>query len=93
MILAHCHSATIDPYGISGAVGLAQSYVQAGSEWAVGTTSELHPTTVVRLVDALLDAYPEDASVESMARVLQRVEHRLVTEGSLDAGKLRLWVR
>ncbi|MCA9651700.1 MAG: CHAT domain-containing protein [Myxococcales bacterium] len=93
VILAHCHSATIDPYGISGAVGLAQSYVQAGSEWAVGTTSELHPTTVVRLVDALLDAYPEDASVESMARVLQRVEHRLVTEGSLDAGKLRLWVR
>lgn len=92
VILAHCDSATVDPHGVSGATGLAQSYVQAGSEWAVGTADTIGPDTMLMVVDALLDAYPRGSTIDDIASVLRRVETKLIDEGSPDADTLRLWI-
>ncbi|MCA9706990.1 MAG: CHAT domain-containing protein [Myxococcales bacterium] len=92
VILALCGSAEVDPYGVSGAVGLAQSYVQAGAEWAVGTAGPVDPRTMVLLTDVLIDAYASDPSADAMAKALQDAKRRIAAQQLPHGEQLRLWV-
>lgn len=92
VILAHCNSAMTDPHGISGAIGLAQSYVQAGSDWALGTAGTVSPDTMERAVAGLIEAYARGSGAGEMAMALQQVKRRLRDEGLPDGEQLRLWV-
>lgn len=93
VILAHCNSATVDLQGFSGAIGLAQSYVQAGSEWAVGAIGDVPPASMQAIVEVLLEALPPRASVDEVAMALQRAKLALRARGLPDTTHLRLWVR
>lgn len=92
VILAHCDSATVDAHGVSGAIGLAQSYVQAGSEWAVGAVGDVSPESMEVVVDELLAALGRGSSADDVAEALQHAKRRLAEQGLPDAAQLRLWV-
>lgn len=92
VILAHCDSATVDPNGLSGMVGLAQSYVQAGAEWALGAMGDVDPRSMEAVVDVVLEAYLRGSRVEDVAAALQRAKQRLADRGLPDGERLRLWV-
>lgn len=92
VILAHCDSATVDPNGLSGVVGLAQSYVQAGAEWAIGAMGDVDPRSMETIVDMMLEAYRRGSQVEDVAAALQRAKQRLASRGLPDGERLRLWV-
>lgn len=92
VILAHCDSATVDPSGLSGAVGLAQSYVHAGAEWALGAMGDVDPRSMEAIVDDVLEAYPRGSRVEDVAAALERAKLRLEDQGLPDGEALRLWV-
>lgn len=92
VILAHCDSATVDVLGASGAVGLAQAYVQAGAEWAVGANGVMDPRSMEVVVDVLLDEYVGGSSIEDIAAAVQLAKHRLATKGFPDGERLRVWV-
>ncbi|MCX4240589.1 CHAT domain-containing protein [Paraliomyxa miuraensis] len=92
VILAHCDSAIVDAYGISGAIGLAQSYVQAGAEWAVGTVGDVSSKSMEIVVDELLETLPRGASVDDVAMALQQAKRELEQQDLRDdAARLRLW--
>lgn len=91
VILAHCDSATVDPLGASGAIGLAQAYVQAGAEWAVGTHGVMDPRSMEEVVDVLLDEYVSGSSVEDIVAAVQLAKQRLAAKGFPDGERLRVW--
>jgi len=93
VILAACDSALTDTLGATGATGLAQSYVLAGSSWVVGTATRVEADSAVEVVGKLLELDVAGSDSTQIARALQRVQRARRDAGDPEWHAYHLWTR